>query len=72
MSDDLHARLGRIEGLIERGFKDLDSKLEDHSDRLTHLEDVKNKAWGFVIALGATGAAIGASVSKAFASLFHN
>lgn len=70
--DDIHAKLGRIEGLLERGFKDLDSKLDDHADRLKDLESVKNKAWGFVIALGAMGAAIGTSVTKAFASIFHS
>lgn len=71
MSDDLHSRLGRIEGLLQRGFQDLDEKLDNHSARLTELESVKNKAWGFVLALGAGGAALGATISKAVAGIFH-
>jgi len=71
MSDDIHSRLGRIEGLLERGFKELDEKLDNHADRITELETVKNKAWGFVLALGAGGAALGASVTKAVAAIFH-
>lgn len=74
MSDDIHRILGRIEGKldeIDTRFDDFKDHIESHSERITELEGLKNKAWGFIIAVGAAGAAVGTSITKAFASIFH-
>lgn len=38
--------------------------------RVRELETLKNKAWGFIIAIGAAGAAIGSTFTKALANIF--
>jgi hypothetical protein len=63
-------RLARIETNVEFIVDTL--KGEDGIlKRVSELENLKNRAWGFIIAMGTASATFGALVSNKISSLFH-
>jgi hypothetical protein len=63
-------RLARIETKVDFLIDTINGDDGIHR-RVKELESLKNRAWGFIIAMGATGAALGTSISKAIANIFH-
>lgn len=38
MTEDIHSRLGRIEGLLERGFSDIDRRFDEQGEQIKVLQ----------------------------------
>jgi hypothetical protein len=70
MTDELHRSLGRIESKID-SLHDAVNGDNGLLNRVSELEALKNRAWGFILAMGAAGAALGTTVTKALANIFH-
>jgi len=63
-------RLARIETKVDFLIDTINGDDGIHK-RVKELENLKNRAWGFIIAIGSIGAAIGTTITKAFAGIFH-
>lgn len=67
MSDEIQRSLGRIEGKLDTI---LDVQ-KTHATRLDDLDALKNRGYGIIAAITVAGGFMGASISKAIASIFH-
>jgi hypothetical protein len=72
MSDEIHSVLREISGTISRTEAKVDMLLDtqkDHAVKIDNLEGLRDKMFGYLMALSAVFAAVWHFLPKAFASI---